>query len=329
MTGKRILLVEDDPDQAQLVRRWLEADGYAVEHAESGFAAAQLIESAARWDAVVSDINIPGPDGVEVLRLVKERLPHVPVLLVTAHADFDVAVRALKFRADDFLSKPLKRDELSAKLAALLVAAEQAQRAKRVVMAIGAHPDDVEIGVGGILIDHVAKGDRVVILTLTGGEAGGDTSERAKEAQRAAELIGATLELRNLPDRSVSEGAVTIGTIEQVIAAYGPDMIYTHTSKDMHQDHRNVHLATLVAARQVPNLFCYQAPSSTIEFRPNLYVEIADQLERKLEVLQAYRSQVEIRPYLTDSMIRSTAEYWGRFAHYRLVEPLEVVRSST
>ena len=74
-----------------------------------------------------------------------------------------------------------------------------------------------------------------------------------------------------------------------------PTTIYTHTIRDVHQDHRNVHSATLVAARGISRVFCYQAPSTTVEFKPTRFVAIDEFLERKIEVIQAYASQVKIR----------------------------------
>ena len=75
-------------------------------------------------------------------------------------------------------------------------------------------------------------------------------------------------------------------------------------------------------------MFCYQAPSSTVEFHPTRFVAIDEYLERKIEVIQAYTSQVKVRHYLDEELLRSTARYWGRFAQARYVEPLEVVRDS-
>ena len=196
------------------------------------------------------------------------------------------------------------------------------------VMAVGAHPDDVEIGVGGILLRHVAQGHRVTVLTLTGGEAGGQAAERAAESRRAAELLGARLIHAALTDTSVSEGSSTIGTIVDVIEQVRPTTVYTHTARDVHQDHRNAHSATLVAARRISRVFCYQAPSTTVEFKPTRFVAIDEFLEAKIEVIQAYTSQVKIREYLDEELLRATARYWSRFSRARYVEPLEVVRDS-
>ena len=126
----------------------------------------------------------------------------------------------------------------------------------------------------------------------------------------------------------MSEGGATIGTILEVIEEVRPSTVYTHTIRDVHQDHRNAHSATLVAARGISRVFCYQAPSTTVEFKPTRFVAIDEFLEGKLEVIQAYTSQVKIRDYLDEELLRATARYWSRFSQARYVEPLEVVRDS-
>jgi LmbE family N-acetylglucosaminyl deacetylase len=218
---------------------------------------------------------------------------------------------------------------LSEKAASLIQLSRERRAAGReVVLAVGAHPDDVEIGIGGILLRHVAQGHGVTVLTLTGGEAGGAAADRAEESRKAADLMGARLVHTALADTSVSEGGATIGTILEVVEDIQPTIVYTHTVRDVHQDHRNAHSATLVAARGVQRVFCYQAPSSTVDFKPTRFISIDEFLDRKIEVIRAYTSQVDIRAYLDEELLRATARYWARFAQARYVEPLEVVRDS-
>lgn len=193
-------------------------------------------------------------------------------------------------------------------------------------MAIGAHPDDIEIGCGGCLLMHKAQAGEINFLTLSLGESGGNSEIRKKESYLAAEMMRANLFLGNLEDTNISEGAETIRLIEDIIKQVNPTHIYTHSLQDNHQDHRNVHLASIVACREIPNFFCYQSPSSTIDFKPGLFVEISDYIDTKIEVLKVYKSQNCTKPYLFEDMIRSLARYWGRFSGYGLAEPLEVIR---
>jgi len=323
----RILVVEDDEVIAALTTSML-GDSGEVEWAASAEAALEMIDESS-FDLLVVDIGLPGISGLDLIREVKSRDALLTTLILTGEASFDNAVEAIRAGADDFMQKPVDGAELVAKVGELtaISAARRAETSES-VLAIGAHPDDVEIGVGGILLRHASRGDRVALLTLTGGEQGGDTAERAEESRQAAELIGAKLYHRDLEDTSVSDGGLTIGTIKAVIDEINPSTVYTHTSRDVHQDHRNVHSATLVAARGVPRIYCYQAPSTTVEFKPTKFIAIDDFIEDKLKAIAAFDSQATTRAYLEPDLLRSTARYWSRFSGSTYVEPLEVVRES-
>ncbi|MDQ2700131.1 MAG: response regulator [Actinomycetota bacterium] len=322
-----ILVVEDDEVIAALTTSMLGTAG-RVEWAASAEQAIATLDSQ-DWDLIVVDIGLPGMSGLELVREIKRGDCLASTLILTGEASFDNAVEAMRAGADDFMSKPVDGTELVAKVGELTaISSKRKSRSREVVLAVGAHPDDVEIGVGGILLRHAARGDTVVVLTLTGGEQGGDTAERAAESQRAADLMSARLVHRDLVDTSVSDGGLTIGTIKEVVDEISPSTIYTHTSNDVHQDHRNVHSATLVAARGIPRIYCYQAPSTSVEFKPTKFMEIDDFIDKKLEVIDAYTSQVQVRAYLDPGLLRSTARYWSRWSQSTYVEPLEVIRES-
>ncbi len=325
---QRILLVEDHYDQALLVGRWLMAiSNVEVSYAEDGESALAKLEES-DFDLMLSDILLPGVDGIEVVRRAKQLRPLMISALLTAHGSLDYSMQAIQSGVADLLLKPLRRETFQEKIRALLLKASQMRRSvQQTVLAIGAHPDDVEIGCGGILLRHISRGDRVKILTLTGGEAGGVVSQRAAESERATRAMGAELTMATLEDTKVSAGNGTIELISSVIQELQPDVVYTHTIHDTHQDHRSAHQATLVAARQTANVFCYQSPSSTTAFRPLQFVDIGQFLNRKLQLIESYTSQTQKCAYLEPGLLRATARYWGRFAGYRYVEPLEVIRS--
>jgi LmbE family N-acetylglucosaminyl deacetylase len=149
---------------------------------------------------------------------------------------------------------------------------------------------------------------------------------RAEESSRAAEMLGAQLFLEDLEDTRIPESDPTVGIIERVIGQVAPTIMYTHTIHDVHQDHRNVHRASLVAARRVPGVYCYESPSATVDFHPARFSSIETHIDEKLDVIGAYRTQTDTRSYLDPELIRSTGRYWGRFGDARFCEPLEVVR---
>ena len=132
--------------------------------------------------------------------------------------------------------------------------------------------------------------------------------------------------MANLRDTHITDGAETISIIEAAIRDLHPTHVYTHSLEDTHQDHRAVHAASLVAARGVPNVYCYQTPSSTVEFKPHRFVDITHHIEQKIALIGAYKSQVDRMESIQPDVIVSTARYWGRFAGYVLAEPLRIVR---
>jgi LmbE family N-acetylglucosaminyl deacetylase/CheY-like chemotaxis protein len=318
----RILLLEDSKEFALLLKHWIMHAGYQLDLAEDIPQAEQLLESNI-YDILLSDIELPSGASFTFLEYAKQKLPHVAVVVMTSQQRADYAVQALRLKANEFLFKPFNELELIQKLDQLNL---EQRTLRQVILALGAHPDDVELGCGASLAAHVARGDLVHILTLCGGEAGGAASERIEESRHAAAILGAKLTLAQLTDTQISEGADTIGVIEKCIREVQPQVVYTHSEKDGHQDHRNAFRATLVAARQVPSLLCYEAPSGTVQFMPTRFIEITPHLLTKQKAIAAYRSQVSIRPYMQPALIEATARYWGRFAGYGLCEAFEVVR---
>jgi len=159
------------------------------------------------------------------------------------------------------------------------------------VLAIGAHPDDIELGCGGALLVHRRAGHDLSMLVMTGGERGprGMTSRRA-EQEEVASALGAELHWGGFTDGAVDAGHDAVGVIEAAIASSRADVIYTHGVADTHQDHRATAEATLAAGRRNARLLCYETPSS-IAFAPHVYVDIDGLVEAKLDLLRMHLSQ--------------------------------------
>jgi DNA-binding NtrC family response regulator len=107
-----IFLVDDDDGSRDAMTRTLERVGYSLRAFASAEEALEQLREGAQVDAVVSDVRMPGMDGYEFLREVRAEHPNLPFLLVTAYADVEDAVAALQEGADDYLTKPVKVQEL-------------------------------------------------------------------------------------------------------------------------------------------------------------------------------------------------------------------------
>lgn len=120
----RIAIVEDNHSVAKGIAYRLEDRGHATDVIHDGIAADQFLRGDGN-DLIILDINLPGLDGLAVLRNLRARGDQRPVLLLTANADVSARIRGLDAGADDYLSKPFDMDELEARIRALLRRAGQ------------------------------------------------------------------------------------------------------------------------------------------------------------------------------------------------------------
>lgn len=160
------------------------------------------------------------------------------------------------------------------------------------ILAIGAHPDDLEYGCAGTLIKHVQRGDEVYMMIITDGSAGGDSSVREAEQREAGKIIGAReVFFGGFPDTQFECHRDSIMAIEQIVKQVEPDTVYTHFGEDTHQDHREIARAVVPAARGVTNLLYFEGLSSQ-QFLPTVFVDIGGVIHQKLGALEAHASQV-------------------------------------
>src|SRR5262249_7362620 len=110
-TAGRILVVDDEPAIAATIRRLLVRRGHEVSTAGSADDAMAELERAA-YHLVITDLNLAGQSGLDVLRAVRERSPGTAVIMITAYGSERVAVEAMKLGATDYLPKPFDNDEL-------------------------------------------------------------------------------------------------------------------------------------------------------------------------------------------------------------------------
>jgi two-component system, OmpR family, response regulator MprA len=172
MSGRpRVLVVEDDTDIAGVLRRSLDKEGYEVRIAGDGETALDQADDF-EPDAVVLDLGLPKLDGVEVCRRLRQD-GDVPILILTARDALDARVEGLDSGADDYLVKPFEREELLARMRALLRRRPPRGSAYLVVGDLRLNPDSHEVHRGDReleltarefeLLEHLMRNERIVV----------------------------------------------------------------------------------------------------------------------------------------------------------------------
>ncbi|MGB5985164.1 MAG: hybrid sensor histidine kinase/response regulator [Desulfobacterales bacterium] len=111
----KILLVDDEPGLVKVLAISLKDSGYQVQSAADGTAALKLF-AAEEPEIVLTDIKMPGMDGIQLLKAIKNRNPDTEVIMMTGHGDLDLAIESLKFEATDYITKPIREDVLAVAL---------------------------------------------------------------------------------------------------------------------------------------------------------------------------------------------------------------------
>ena len=182
------------------------------------------------------------------------------------------------------------------------------------VMALGAHPDDIEAGCGGALLTYARQGHHVFLMVMTEGEQGADRETRRQEQERAAKGLGVEkIHWGGYSDTKVPTDPEVIQKIERVVREVDPHVIFVHYFDDTHQDHRNLATCTITATRYTKNVLFYEGPT-TQNFSPTVFLDIDPVLEEKIEVLRAHASQVKktnIEKLTIVDVIRASAHFRG------------------
>jgi LmbE family N-acetylglucosaminyl deacetylase len=174
------------------------------------------------------------------------------------------------------------------------------------VLAIGAHPDDIEFGCFGTLRKHIEAGDNVTLVVMTKSdvkdaytqETTRDANISLQEAINAANILGSPeLIIGDFEDTRIPFDNTSVAFLEKIIKQRNIDTVYTHWAGDTHQDHINTLSSTMAAARLVKNVLCYeQVPLpriTTVYPVANYYVDITDMMDYKLHGCEAHKSQID------------------------------------
>ena len=207
------------------------------------------------------------------------------------------------------------------------------------IVCIGAHPDDVEIGMGGTVASLVRRGVDVLILDLTDGEPTphGTVERRAAEAAESAAVLGCRRVTLDLPNRYLFDTVEARQEVAAVLRVERPGLVFAPFPEDAHPDHIAAS-AIAQAARffakltksDLPGdphypdrLYHYMAVHARMVREPSFLADITAELPRKLEALACYRSQFADNPANSrlPVWVEQTARTWGAFARTEAAEP--------
>jgi LmbE family N-acetylglucosaminyl deacetylase len=215
------------------------------------------------------------------------------------------------------------------------------------VLIVAAHPDDEVLGCGGVTVRHVERGDRVYVVVVTRGFPEIFSPEIDEEdrlhAREAHEILGgAGIFFLDFPAPRLDTvpGHELADALREVIFSVNADVVYTPFGGDLHTDHKATYLATLVASRPVNNcpvrrLLCYETLSETdwasplddSAFKPTVFVDISDVLERKLQALACFRNELKQPPHPRSlRAIEALARVRGSTAGLMAAEAFMLVR---
>ncbi len=183
-----------------------------------------------------------------------------------------------------------------------------------IVLLVGAHPDDIELGCAATICVFLKLGYRVQCVILTRGERSGDPVVREREGRAALAGLGVpdeNVHFGEFPDTGIPATHETITFLERFVETelWGAFIPSVH---ETHQDHRNAAYACWSTFRGVPRLLAYESPSVTAQFQPNTFVEVDGHLRRKWRALNCHRTQVsQGKMYLQYRSIVNLAAFRG------------------
>jgi LmbE family N-acetylglucosaminyl deacetylase len=197
------------------------------------------------------------------------------------------------------------------------------------VLAIGAHPDDNELGIGGTLAALSAGGVRVVMVACS---VPADYETRCTEARLAAAILGC--ELRILMDggcRRIEElkSYQLVGMLDALVREHAPAAVLTHGPSDFHRDHVAIYQAVVSTQRLAHFDFYSYVPTMCrpvpVSFQPRAYIDITRTIGKKIQAIAAHRSQFDHRG-VDFELYRDIARLTGRMCGVEYAEGLDINR---
>ncbi|MDG2308871.1 MAG: PIG-L family deacetylase [Candidatus Binatia bacterium] len=196
------------------------------------------------------------------------------------------------------------------------------------VLVFGAHPDDLEIGMGGTIAKHVEAGDEVVMVV---GTVPSQAARRKEEARKGAKVLGGNLRFLEVESDEFEYNRRLVGQIDRLLKEIDPELIYTHWDQDSHQDHNNLSRGVMSATRKNRcSVLMYEQtiPGGIVPggFKAQSFVDVSAHIDRKIESIQAHESQHEINGDLWLQGVRGRASYRGFQINVAYAEAFEIIK---
>jgi len=324
----RVLLVEDAVDHALLVQAAFHGlPDFAVTHCQDGDQALRLLGERS-WDLVIADLNLPGADGFQVIRAAKAKSRHLPVLATTGYTQEHYWDQAFRAGADQVMVKPLAKNDLLARVRAMLgpraeaAVARPSRPATSTVLVVEGLLGDGIMGCAGACLASVAEGAQVVVLPVPVDTTRVDPGEYAA-AKTAARTLGFTL---RLAESLVGDADAMEMMLERAVGELAPSVLYAPSRGDRHPARASASTLAARAARGRVRVFGYPTATSPTTFTPHRVLDVAPHLTRKTEALAHFRDLGTTRPDLDPAFARAAARYWGRLKDFGEVEVFEIIQ---
>lgn len=217
-----------------------------------------------------------------------------------------------------------------------------------IILVVAPHPDDESLGCGGTLLRHVDEGDSVhwlIVTTMTPSQ--GFSAERIATRNMEIDMVASTYRFAGVHRSGFPTTRLDTFPMGDIVVAVGkifqdirPDTVFLPYRNDAHSDHAAVFDATVSCCKSfrypsVKRVYAYETLSETEfglrpddpGFRPNLFIDIGDQLERKLQILNLYAGEMGVFPFpRSEECVRALAALRGSNAGLRAAEAFMVLK---
>ena len=230
------------------------------------------------------------------------------------------------------------------------------------ILVIVAHPDDEVLGMGGTILKHAKKRDKVTVAYLTTGITSRRStnyknnskykitkkqednlkkqiSELRNDARKVCKLLRVKkIKFFDFPDNELDTVSLLeiTKTVEELIMEVKPERIYTSHFGDLNVDHRVVFKSVLTAIRpsgiKINELLCFELLSSTewsfsYDFKPNYFIDIKNELQNKVKAMKLYKNEIRKYPHPRSiEGIQHTAKKWGIVSGFNAAEAFQLIR---